>query len=49
MCPSRFDTCALLTLIPDELQRSVRGQNGVEFRQEFNGQVPRCPLALQHV
>ena len=41
--------CPLLTLLPDDLQGSVRDQNGVEFRQEFNGQVPCCPLAIQHV
>ena len=36
-CPSRVDTCPLLTLLPDELQRSVRGQIGVEFHQESSG------------
>ena len=51
MCPSCVDTCPLLTLLPDELQWSVRGQNGVEFCQEFNeigptrlSCVDMCPL-----
>ena len=30
-CPSRVDTCPLLTLIPNELQGSVRGQMGVKY------------------
>ena len=36
MCLTHVGTCPLLTLLPDELHGSVRGQNGVEFRQEFS-------------
>ena len=48
-CPSRVDTCPLLTLLPDLLQRYARGQNGVEFCQEFNGHGPRHVTCLCHV
>ena len=41
MCPPHVDTCLLLTLLPDELQGSVWGQNGEEFRQKFIGHGSR--------
>ena len=43
----------LLSLLPVQLQGSVMGQNGVEFRQESNGHSPihmthvaMCPLLI---
>ena len=42
-------TCTFLTLLPDELQGSVRGQIGVEFRQEYNGHGPRHVARVCHV
>ena len=48
-CLTRVDTCLFLTLLPDELQGSVRGQNGVEFRQEFNGHGPRHLTFVRHM
>ena len=49
MCPSRVDTCPLLTLLLDELQRCARGQIGVEFHQEFNGHGPRQVERVRHM
>ena len=48
-CPTRVDTCPLLTLLLGELQGSVRGQIGVEFRQESNEHGPRHVTRVQHV
>ena len=49
MCLTRVATCPLLTLLPDELQGSVRGQIGVEFRQESNGHGPSHVTRVRHV
>ena len=38
-----------VTSEPIELQTSVRGQNGVEFHQEFNGYGPRHVTYVYHV
>ena len=38
-----------LTNTSDKLQGSVRGQNGVEFRQEFNGHGLRHLTLVRHV
>ena len=37
MCSPHVNKCLLPILLPDELQRSVRGQIGVEFHQESSG------------
>ena len=41
MCLTCVNTCLLITLLLGELQGSMRGQNGVESRQEFNRHGPR--------
>ena len=48
-CRHMSVTCPFLTLLPDELQGSVRGQIGVEFRQESNGHGPRHVTRVRHV
>ena len=37
MCLPHVDTCPLLTLLPNELQTSVRGPIGLEFCKESSG------------
>ena len=41
ICPQFY---AILTSLLFDLQTSVRGQNGVEFRQESTGQIFPSPL-----
>ena len=40
-CLTHVAMCPLITLLPNELQGSVRGQNGVELCQESSGHGPR--------
>ena len=48
MCLPRVDTCSLLTLLPNGLQTSVRGQIGLEFCQESNGHGLRHLTCVLH-
>ena len=42
------DTCPLLTLLPNELQTSVRGQIGLEFCKESSGHGLRHLTCVLH-